>query len=66
MEIRNSGKGRVTLVRTNGPNIVIEPGQTAVIPIVGEPYRLACWECGLADASHHTWCPLWRPYEASE
>lgn len=64
MEIKNSGKGRVTLVRANGPSIVIEPGQTAVIPVDGLPYRLACWECGIADGTHHTWCPLWRAYEA--
>lgn len=68
VEFRNSSSTDVTLICADGgPNIVVRPGEARVVCLRGGKfYRLACWECGLADGSHHTWCPLWRAYEASE
>lgn len=67
VEFRNSGTGTITLKCQDGPDIVVGPGETRVVSLRdGKFYRLACWECGLADGSHHTWCPLWRAYTADE
>lgn len=64
-EFKNSGKGTLTFKFSDGETLVLEPGAVAWVEFGGRWCRLACWECGLADGSHHTWCGLWRQYEAS-
>ena len=53
----------MVLVGANGERVVLEPGESGVIK-EGVVYRVACNDCGLADGSHETWCPLWKPYDA--
>jgi len=67
-EFRNSSSKPITLVSDQGDKLVIAPGGGVVNVSFenGRVWRLACDECGLADGTHHTWCPLHLPYEVSE
>lgn len=50
----------------DGAVLTIEPGGWVELDLTARVCRLCCWECGLSDGSHHTWCPLWLPYRGSE
>ena len=65
----NIGPGVLRIAMADGgPDLVLRPGECSGPLAIGKDGRLGrvrCNECGIATGEHHTWCPLWRPYEAT-